>query len=75
MQHGEDLEWIAGTYGYPINKWNVSCHVVDFSCIFLGLFKFNEDISLGDVGSATDISSLMFQSVFVFNMNLLCWNV
>jgi hypothetical protein len=50
-----DLEWVASTYGYVINKWDVS-HVVDFSCLFEGLFDFNEDISLWDVGCAEDMS-------------------
>jgi Mycoplasma protein of unknown function, DUF285 len=68
-----DAEQIAVTYGYPINKWDVS-NVQDFSFVLSGADTFNEDISLWNVSHATTMKG-MFCNAKAFNQDLSFWNV
>jgi surface protein len=54
-----DAEEIAQTYGYPINKWDVST-LQNFAFIFLNADTFNEDISSWNVSNATRMSGMFF---------------
>jgi surface protein len=69
----QDAEEFAQTYGYPINKWDVSC-VQDLSKTFYHVCTFNEDISLWNVSNVTDMS-WMFYYATAFNQDLSSWNV
>jgi surface protein len=66
-------EEFAQTYGYPINKCDVS-NLQDFSHIFNGVYTFNEDISSWDVSRATTMEG-MFKYARNFDQDLSCWNV
>jgi surface protein len=68
-----DAEEIAHTYGYPINKWDVSS-LQDFDSIFYAANTFNEDISSWNVSNATTMSE-MFYSAYAFNQDLSSWNM
>jgi surface protein len=69
----QDAEEIAETYGYPINKWDVSS-VQDLSNIFHHVDTFNEDISLWNVSNVKDMHS-MFCGAKDFNQDLSSWNL
>jgi surface protein len=69
----QEAEEIAQTYGYPINKWDVS-NLQDLSYIFYYVDTFNEDISLWNVSNATTMK-LMFDGAKAFNQDLSSWNV
>jgi surface protein len=69
----QDAEEIAQTYGYPINKWNVS-NLQKFDYIFFNLHTFNENISLWNVSHATTMTG-MFCRARAFNQDLSSWNV
>jgi surface protein len=69
----QDAEEMAQTYGYPIDKWDVS-NLQDFSNIFQGIDTFNEDISSWNVSNATSMRG-MFYGATSFNQNLSSWNV
>jgi surface protein len=68
----EDAEEIARTYGWPINKWDVS-NVQDLSRIFYKNLGFNEDISSWNTSNATSMES-MFAHARSFNQNLSRWD-
>jgi surface protein len=69
----QDAEEIAQTYGYPINKWDVST-VQDFSLVFFNMVTFNEDISSWNVSNATTMDA-MFSWAKTFHQDLSPWNV
>jgi surface protein len=69
----QDAEEFAQTYGYPINKWDVS-NLQDFSYIFWNEDTFNEDISSWNVSNATTMRQMFFEARS-FNQNLSRWNV
>jgi surface protein len=66
-------EEFAQTYGYPINKWDVSA-VQNFDGIFDKVDTFNEDISSWNVSNVTNMSG-MFSGARSFNQDLSSWNV
>jgi surface protein len=68
-----DAEEIAQTYGYPINKWDVSI-VKNFAYLFHHACTFNEDISSWNVSSATSMKGMFFMAS-AFNQDLSLWNV
>jgi surface protein len=70
---GYDAEEILQTYGYPINKWDVS-NLQNFSGIFRDANTFDEDISSWNVSNATYMGG-MFRGAEVFNQDLSSWNV
>jgi hypothetical protein len=57
------MEEISCTYGYPIDKWNVS-QVKDMSCMFENLYTFNKTIGSWGVSSVTDMSYMFFLQLF-----------
>jgi surface protein len=67
------IEEIAQTYGYPINKWDVS-NLQDFSNIFIAVDTLNEDMSSWNVSNVTTMFG-MFGFARSFNQDLSCWNV
>jgi surface protein len=69
----EAMEEIACTYGYPMDKWNVS-QVEDMSNVFRSRHTFNEYIGSWDVSNVTDMR-YMFYDASVFNQNIGSWNV
>jgi surface protein len=69
----QDTEEIAQTYGYPIDKWNVS-NLQDFEYIFSNVDTFNEDISSWNVSNATTMRAMLYKAV-VFDQDLSSWNV
>jgi surface protein len=69
----EGAKAIASTYGYPINKWDVS-KIQDFSKIFHDNTGFNEDIGLWNVSNATSMEE-MFYRASAFNQDLSSWDV
>jgi surface protein len=71
--HPHEAEEIAQTYGYPINKWDVS-KLHDLEYIFLNVNTFNEDISSWNVSKATTMKQ-MFSRATTFNQDLSSWNV
>jgi surface protein len=66
-------EEIAQTYGWPINKWDVS-NLKVFSQAFASRSTFNEDISSWDVSHATTMVG-MFSGASAFNRDISNWNV
>jgi surface protein len=68
-----DAEEIVQTYGYPMNKWNVST-LQDFSYIFHKADTFNEDISSWNVSNAITMNR-MFYGASAFDQDLSLWNV
>ena len=71
--NGTDTEDLACTYGYPINKWNVS-NINDLSGIFESKTSFNEDLSSWDVSNVTNME-YMFADAESFNQDISSWNV
>jgi surface protein len=69
----EDAEEIASTYGFPINKWDVS-NLQDFSEIFYYNKGFNEDIGLWNTSNATSMR-FMFRQAVAFNQDISSWDV
>jgi surface protein len=69
----KDAEEIAQTYGYPINKWDVS-KLNDFDGIFGNVATFNEDISSWNVSNAYTMKQ-MFADATSFNQDLSSWDV
>jgi Mycoplasma protein of unknown function, DUF285 len=67
------MEEIACTYGYPIDKWNVS-QVEDMSSIFSKMKTFNEYIGSWDVSSVKSMNC-MFLEAHSFNHDLGSWDV
>jgi surface protein len=68
----DDINEIALTYGYPINKWDVS-QVVDFGGLFKWQTYFNEYIGDWDVHNATTMTE-MFRGAKSFNQPLDNWD-
>jgi surface protein len=68
-----DAEEFAQTYGWPIDRWNVS-HVEDCSDLFRLKQSFNENIGSWDVSNVTKMNS-MFCGASDFNQDLSSWNV
>jgi len=76
----ENAEEIAKTYGWPMNRWDVS-QITDFSWVFgaVALQKdnrkhdFNETIGMWDVSNALDMS-YMFYGASSFNRDLSNWD-
>ena len=69
----DEAEEIAQTYGWPINRWDVS-QVEDLSCVFDYVQNFNEDISLWVVSQATTMER-MFAHAVAFDQELSSWDV
>jgi surface protein len=69
----KSMEEIACTYGYPIDKWDVS-QVHDMSWLFYQMYDFNEYIGSWDVSNVTDMKS-MFQGAAAFNQDIGSWIV
>lgn len=63
-----EVDQLACTYGYPIDKWNVS-QVTDFSYVFFCHRHFNESISAWDTSNATTLQ-YMFSHATSFNFLL-----
>jgi hypothetical protein len=53
------MEEIACTYGYPIDKWDVF-QVKDMTCVFEGMYKFNESIESWDMSSVVTMKNMFF---------------
>jgi surface protein len=68
-----NMEEIACTYGYPIDKWDVS-QVEDMSCVFERIYEFNEYIGSWDVSHVTDMTK-MFWRASSFNQDIGSWDV
>eukprot|EP00978_Attheya_sp_CCMP212_P044560 scaffold314373_cov35-Attheya_sp.AAC.1 len=68
-----DAEKFAATYGWPIDKWDVS-RVQDFSDVFRKIPRFNEAIGSWDVSNATTME-YMFWGATSFNQDISSWNV
>ena len=67
------IEDLASTYGYPIDKWDVS-KIEDFSYIFSCTHDgFNEPIGSWDVSNATRMDR-MFYRAEAFNQDISSWN-
>lgn len=62
---------LAGTYGWPIGKWNVS-RVTNFSGAFPYENNFNEDIGDWDMSNAINLNC-MFGKAKKFNQDLSRW--
>lgn len=69
----EDAEWIARTYGWPINRWDVSM-MTDLSTVFAHLSNFNEDIKDWDTSNAKKMVG-MFYKASSFNRDISSWNM
>eukprot|EP00978_Attheya_sp_CCMP212_P021638 scaffold63473_cov33-Attheya_sp.AAC.1 len=67
-----DADSLAETYGWPIDKWDVSV-VQDFSFVFRSYKSFNESIGSWDVSNATSMQH-MFCDVTSFNQDISSWN-
>jgi surface protein len=68
-----DAEEIGTTYGWPINKWDVSI-LQDFSHIFNSNRGFNEDIGSWNISNATSMRQMFFMAT-TFNQDLSSWDV
>jgi surface protein len=68
-----NIEEIACTFGYPMDKWDVS-HVLDMSGVFAGMETFSEYIGSWNVSNVTNMS-LMFCRASSFNQDIGSWNV
>jgi surface protein len=53
------MEEIACTYGYPIDRWDVS-QVTDMSSLFTNRYSFNEYIESWDVSNVTNMNRMFF---------------
>eukprot|EP00978_Attheya_sp_CCMP212_P009639 scaffold22881_cov28-Attheya_sp.AAC.1 len=69
---GAYAEALASTYGWPIDKWDVS-RIQDFSWAFAERDGFNDVIGSWDVSNATDVAG-MFRSASSFNQDLSSWD-
>jgi surface protein len=67
------MEEIACTYGYPIDRWNVS-QVDDMSDVFFRMYTFNEPIGSWDVSRVRKMQ-FMFDGAGRFNQDIGTWNV
>jgi surface protein len=67
------MEDVACTYGYPIDRWDVS-QIEDMSALFHLKSKFNEYIGSWDVSNVTKMSR-MFQGASIFNQDIGSWDV
>jgi surface protein len=67
------MEEIACTYGYPIDKWDVSL-LQDLSEVFMCMDTFNEYIGSWEVSNVTNMDS-MFIEASIFNQDIGSWNV
>jgi surface protein len=67
------MEEIACTYGYPIDKWDVS-HVQDMSELFDGMETFNEYIGSWNVSNVINMEH-MFIRAKSFNQDINSWDV
>jgi surface protein len=67
------MEEIACTYGYPMDKWDVS-HLQDMSCVFVYMDTFNEYIGSWDVSNVTNMR-YMFEGASCFNQDISSWDV
>jgi surface protein len=68
-----DAEEFAQTYGWPIDRWDVS-HVECFSLLFYEKKSFNENIGSWDVSNVTNMH-YMFCGASEFNQDVSSWNV
>eukprot|EP00978_Attheya_sp_CCMP212_P045243 scaffold338852_cov63-Attheya_sp.AAC.1 len=69
---GADAEALASTYGWPIDKWDVS-RIQDFSHAFANRDGFNDVIGSWDVSNATRMGD-MFSHASSFNQDLSSWD-
>jgi surface protein len=67
----QEAEAFAQTYGYPINKWDISA-LEGFSFVFIYTSSVNEDISSWNVSKATTMCA-MFSGAKAFNQDLSSW--
>eukprot|EP00978_Attheya_sp_CCMP212_P028624 scaffold99426_cov53-Attheya_sp.AAC.3 len=67
-----DADSFAETYGWPIDKWDVSM-VQDFSHVVRNDKSFNESIGSWDVSNATTMRC-MFCGATSFNQDISSWN-
>jgi hypothetical protein len=67
------MEYIACTYGYPIDRWDVS-QIESMSGLFKHKYNFNECIGSWDVSNLTDMS-YMFENASIFNQDFGAWDV
>eukprot|EP00978_Attheya_sp_CCMP212_P000608 scaffold1178_cov52-Attheya_sp.AAC.1 len=67
----DDAEEFATTYGWPIDKWDVS-NVDDFTSIFEGKELFNEPIGSWNVSNGTKMG-LMFSGAETFHQDISAW--
>jgi surface protein len=51
------MEEIAGTYGYPMDSWDVS-KITDMSNLFFQMRRFNEYIGSWDRSKVTDMNRM-----------------
>ena len=68
----QSLENVVSTYGYPIDKWDVS-QVTNFSRVFAMQMNFNGYIGSWNVSNATNMSR-MFEYARGFNQPLDTWD-
>eukprot|EP00978_Attheya_sp_CCMP212_P006814 scaffold15872_cov36-Attheya_sp.AAC.2 len=68
-----DAEEFAQTYGWPIDRWDVS-HVQDLSELFRWNESFNENIASWNVSNVSTMDR-MFYCASNFNQDLSSWNV
>jgi surface protein len=66
------MEEIAGSYGYPIDSWDVS-QITDMSSLFEDMNSFNEHIGSWNVSNVTNMSR-MFYNATVFNRKIGSWD-
>jgi surface protein len=64
---------IAFTYGYPMDKWDVS-QLEDMSGLFEDMITFNECIGSWDVSNVTNMNQ-MFKNATSFNQDIGSWDV
>eukprot|EP00978_Attheya_sp_CCMP212_P025054 scaffold79864_cov46-Attheya_sp.AAC.1 len=57
----DDADEFATTYGWPIDRWNVS-HVDDFRWTFRGKESFNEPIGSWNVSNATTMEGMLYEA-------------
>eukprot|EP00978_Attheya_sp_CCMP212_P003314 scaffold6828_cov53-Attheya_sp.AAC.4 len=67
-----DAEEFAATYGWPMDKWDVS-RVEDFSNLFNDKYEFDENIGSWNVSNATRMF-YMFDNACCFNQDLSSWD-
>jgi surface protein len=73
QRNPQEAKEFAQTYGYPINKWDVST-VQDLSYVFHDVHTFNEDISSWNVFHASTMAKMFF-GARAFHQDLSSWNV